>query len=197
MASLKSGKRAACLTFRSSANEAAGLIAVVGTAPKREKEADPEEGGAQTLTDAAEEKLGKREKQVGTVGEQQKAVDTVGKLETRLPLSAPVGRHHVTLSNGQLPDTGNEKLAENNHNRHPEGAEMHPRQVNVGRADQNLVRQGVDELAEVRHLIELAGQITVEEVGNGADDESPECNAARKTQRHQNPGALLADFSDE
>ncbi len=97
----------------------------------------------------------------------------VAELEDGLPLPVAVGSDDDVLLHGELAQTCDEELAEHDENGDPEGADTDHTEVDEGGADEDLVRERVDELAKVRHLIESTSDVAIEVVGEGPDDEGP------------------------
>lgn len=162
-----------------SANEVPSLQAIVGTTPKGEDNARPEQNAAQNLTAEPDAQGAKRLRQIAAVGKGHQRRDTEGKLKTRFPLAAPIRSHHIVVCQRNLADTRDKELTEHHDDGRPEGAEARPREVDIGRANENLVRQRIHQLAEVGDHVVLARQIPVQEIGNSRYNERPQSNARR------------------
>src|SRR5690606_34399182 len=94
-------------------------------------------------------------------------------LNSGLPLGQPADRQHNLDVAQELPQAGNEELAEQDGagRDHVEGGEAAvPGQNRYEDADQQLVGNGIEHAAERGILVPGAGEIAIEPVGRGGDD---------------------------
>lgn len=92
-------------------------------------------------------------------------------LRDGLRLAVPAGGDDHALAGGHHADARHDELAREDDERYPRGQHAQLDEREQGGGHEDLVGQGVDELAEVRHLAAAARQVPVEAVGGGQQDE--------------------------
>src|SRR5699024_4349115 len=93
--------------------------------------------------------------------------------EHGLDLPTAGGRHDDDADHEE-PQHGDAELAYEDDHRHPPGQFDDDGQADEGGGHERLVRDGVGDLAEVRHEVVLAGQVTVDLVGEHGQQEHDE-----------------------
>ena len=97
----------------------------------------------------------------------------------RFDLAGPRRGNHAALLDGNEPHSGDRELAQQHDGQTPAGHLPDLDEVAHGRHDEHLVRQRVHELAEIRDLVVVAGDVAVHEIREARDHEHAEGGAAR------------------
>lgn len=153
------------------------LNAVVEAAPQRQADADPHKRFPHNAAEIAANEGGKRGGKRGTVSQRQQARYAVRQLKGRLPFAAPIRRHDVPFVGRQLPESGDEKLAKDDEDCHPERAHPNVGKVDESRPHENFVGKGIKQLAQISDHVEPAGDVAVQKIGGRPQHESPQSDA--------------------
>lgn len=116
----------------------------------------------------------------------QQAGDAEGQLECGFPFAGRSRRDDDAMILRNLAQSGDQEFPADDENGNPGGAEPFPRQVNEGGGDGYFIRQGVNQLAEGGDLIQAAGQVAVQPVRAGSQNE-------RDQGGQVSPGILVRD----
>lgn len=119
-------------------------------------------------------------------GQGQQGGDAESQLEGGFPFAGRARRDDDAVVLGNLAQACDQEFPADDENGGPDGAEPHARQVNEGGGNGNFVRQGVNELAESGDLVQAAGQVAVQPVRAGRQDEGDQCGQV-------SPGILVRD----
>ena len=101
----------------------------------------------------------------------QQAGDAEGQLEGGFPFAGRSRRDDDAMILRNLAQSGDQEFPADDENGNPGGAEPFARQVNEGGGDGYFIRQGVNQLAEGGDLIQAAGQVAVQPVRAGSQNE--------------------------
>lgn len=105
--------------------------------------------------------------------------DAKADLKAGLPFAAPVSGNYLALLDGDLAQTRNEELAGENDHHNPDGTEalLMCAQENECGGSEDLVCNGIQQLAEGGYEVEPACEVTVQEVSESGYDEGQKGDA--------------------
>lgn len=108
-------------------------------------------------------------------GQGQQGSDAESQLEGGFPFAGRARGNDDAVVLGDLAQARDQEFPADDENGDPDGAQPHARQVNECGGNGNLVRQGVNQLAEGGDLVQAAGQVAVQPVRAGRQDEGDQC----------------------
>src|SRR5207247_5354972 len=110
----------------------------------------------------------RNQRRVGALEDQQR---DRAHLRHRLRLAQGGGGDHPPLARRDRAEDGDDQLARKDDNHHPRRDQALLDKDDEDRQDEELVRQRVEELAQVAHHARAAGELAVERVGEREQDE--------------------------
>ncbi len=110
----------------------------------------------------------------GVEGEPDHGGDAEGELRSGCPFAEAVGGEDLAGFDGDLAEAGDEEFAADDEGGGPDGAEAASGEENVGGADEDLVGEGVHELAKGGDESHFSGEPAIEPIAGGGDAEEDE-----------------------
>lgn len=118
------------------------------------------------------------------------AGDEVDELEGGFPFPQIVGSQNLTCLDGDLAETGDEEFPADDEGGNPDGADAFGGEKYEGRANEDLVGEGIEQFAEGGDKVHFPSQPAIDVIAGGGDQEQDQGG-------HMTPSAFPSHENNE